>query len=108
MKFIMNVWLAFFARHSPVSTAAKPACMNITRYPVMRVQTRLIAMRFWLTVLTTSASVRPTLVSVTGISLTVPVIVPPGSPLAWSAAEAPLILLMSAVVIGLGGGAGDD
>ena len=46
MKFIIMVWLAFFARQSPVSTSANPACMNITRKPVMSVQTKLIAMRF--------------------------------------------------------------
>jgi hypothetical protein len=28
MKFIIIVWLAFLARVSPVSTIAKPACMN--------------------------------------------------------------------------------
>src|ERR1700746_1709512 len=104
----MKVWLAFFARHSPVSTAAKPACMNITRYPVINVQTILIAIRFWPTVLTTSVSGRPALLSLTGMSLTVPVIVPPGSPFAWSAADGPLIFLISAVVIGLGGAEEDD
>ncbi len=47
MKFIIMVWLAFFARQSPVSTIANPACMNMTRKPVTSVQTKLIAMPFW-------------------------------------------------------------
>ena len=47
MKFIIMVWLAFFARHSPVSTIAKPACMNMTRKPVTSVQTKLMAIWFW-------------------------------------------------------------
>ena len=47
MKFIIMVWLAFLARHRPVSTMAKPACMNMTRKPATSVQTKLIAMRFW-------------------------------------------------------------
>src|SRR5947209_17686804 len=42
MKFIAMVWLAFFARVKPVSTIAKPACMNITRNPATSVQTKLI------------------------------------------------------------------
>src|SRR5712692_7070893 len=74
----------------------------------MSVQTRLIAMRFWPTVLTTSSSVSPALVLVTGMSLTVPVITPPGSPFARSAADGPLMALISAVVIGFGGAAGDE
>ena len=36
------VWAAFFARVSPVSTSAKPACMNMTRNPVTSVHTMLI------------------------------------------------------------------
>ena len=43
MKFIIMVWLAFFARASPVSTMANPACMNMTRKPVTSVQTKLMA-----------------------------------------------------------------
>src|ERR1700684_92794 len=31
MKFIAIVWTAFLARVNPVSTIAKPSCMNITR-----------------------------------------------------------------------------
>ena len=54
MKFIIMVWLAFLARASPVSTIAKPACMNMTRKPVTSVQTKLVAIRFWPTALTTS------------------------------------------------------
>ncbi len=47
MKFIAIVWLAFFARHNPVSTRANPACMNMTRKPVTSVQTKLIETRLW-------------------------------------------------------------
>src|SRR5881392_3868418 len=43
MKFIVMVWAAFLARVNPVSTMAKPACMNITRNPATSVQTKLIA-----------------------------------------------------------------
>jgi hypothetical protein len=37
------VWAAFLARHMPVSTRAKPACMNMTRKPAISVQTKLMA-----------------------------------------------------------------
>src|SRR6266536_370708 len=87
MKFIIMVWLAFLARQRPVSTIAKPACMNITRNPVIRVHTKLMAMRFCPTWLTVSARVNPLLVSETTTSLTVPVFVPLGSPLARSSVE---------------------
>ena len=40
MKFIDMVWAAFFARMRPVSTRAKPACMNMTRKPATSVQTK--------------------------------------------------------------------
>src|SRR5256712_13237582 len=43
MKFIVMVCAAFFARVKPVSTSAKPACMNITRKPATSVQTKLMA-----------------------------------------------------------------
>ena len=46
MKFMANVWAAFLARVNPVSTMAKPACMNITKNPVMSVHTKLIATVF--------------------------------------------------------------
>src|SRR5881628_2089386 len=46
MKFIANVCAAFFARVKPVSTIAKPACMNITRKPVTSVHTKLMATVF--------------------------------------------------------------
>src|SRR2546426_8939864 len=46
MKFIANVWAAFLARVKPVSTIAKPACMNITRKPVTSVHTKLMATVF--------------------------------------------------------------
>src|SRR6266487_1007999 len=43
MKFIVMVCAAFFARVKPVSTSAKPVCMNITRKPATSVQTKLMA-----------------------------------------------------------------
>src|SRR2546422_923694 len=43
MKFMVMVCAAFLARVNPVSTMAKPACMNITRNPATSVQTKLIA-----------------------------------------------------------------
>src|SRR6266550_1601022 len=43
MKFMVMVCAAFFARVKPVSTSAKPACMNITRKPATSVQTKLMA-----------------------------------------------------------------
>src|SRR3982074_3932766 len=43
MKFMVMVCAAFFARVKPVSTSAKPACMNITRKPAPSVQTKLMA-----------------------------------------------------------------
>ena len=45
MKFIDIVCDAFFARIRPVSTSANPACMNMTRKPVISVQTKLIENR---------------------------------------------------------------
>ena len=46
MKFIAIVWATFLARISPVSTMAKPACMNMTRKPVKSVHIRLMAAAF--------------------------------------------------------------
>src|SRR6266536_3687571 len=46
MKFIVIVWAAFLARVNPVSTIAKPACMNITRNPATSVHTKLMATVF--------------------------------------------------------------
>src|SRR5437016_2655982 len=43
MKFMVMVVAPFLARVNPVSTIAKPACMNITRNPATSVQTKLIA-----------------------------------------------------------------
>lgn len=57
MKFMLMVCDAFFARVKPVSTIAKPACMNMTRKPVMSVHTMLMATLLWPTVSITSASV---------------------------------------------------
>ena len=99
MKFIIIVWLAFLARHRPVSTMANPACMNMTRKPVTSVQTKLIAITFWPTIETTSASVSPAFASPIGMSAAVPVIVPAGSPFALSSADGVGTPLMSASVI---------
>src|SRR2546428_7961300 len=46
MKFMVIVCAAFFARVNPVSTIAKPACMNITRNPATSVHTKLMATVF--------------------------------------------------------------
>jgi len=51
MKFIAMVCETFLARQRPVSTIAKPACMNMTRKPVTSVQVMLIATRLWPTAL---------------------------------------------------------
>ncbi len=78
MKFIDMVWAAFLARVKPVSTMANPACMNMTRNPVIRVQTMLIEILLWPTVSITSARVGFA-ASLTGTSAAVPVIAPVGS-----------------------------
>src|ERR1051325_3198778 len=70
MKFMANVCAAFLARHMPVSTSAKPACMNMTKKPVIRVHTMLIENRLWAT--RSYTSVGP---SVAGVS---PLPSPPG------------------------------
>src|SRR5216117_2988296 len=106
MKFIIIVWLAFFARANPVSTIANPACMNMTRKPVTKVQTKLVAMRFWPTALTTSAIVSPFFGSPTGMSAAVPVTVPAGSPAAFSSGLGVGTSLISASVIGTAAAAG--
>src|ERR1041384_1362758 len=46
MKFMVIVCAAFLARVNPVSTIAKPACMNITRNRATSVHTKLIATVF--------------------------------------------------------------
>ena len=43
MMFIAIVLTAFLERVNPVSTIAKPTCMNITRKPAISTQTRLSA-----------------------------------------------------------------
>ena len=57
MKFIVMVWPAFLARVKPVSTIAKPSCMNITRKPATSVQTMFSAAPLSATVLATSSIV---------------------------------------------------
>src|SRR5258708_32661303 len=47
MRFMADVCDAFLARHNPVSTIMKPACMNMTRKPVTSVQTKLIEYKLW-------------------------------------------------------------
>ena len=57
MKFMVTVCPAFLARVKPVSTIAKPSCMNITRKPATSVQTMLIAAPVSATVFARSAMV---------------------------------------------------
>ena len=78
MKFIAMVCAAFFARVKPVSTIAKPACMNMTRKPVTSVHMMLMEILLWPTVSITSASVG-FFGSLTATSLAVPVAAPLGS-----------------------------
>ena len=40
-KFVLNTCAACFARQKPVSTSAKPACMNMTRTAPMMIHRRL-------------------------------------------------------------------
>src|ERR1700687_277618 len=106
IKFIIIVWLAFLARHNPVSTIANPACMNITRNPVTSVQTKLMATLFCPTWFTTSPMVIPFFASLTVTSLAVPVSDPSGSPLARASAVGTGAPATSASVIGTGFAAG--
>src|SRR5258708_5917813 len=106
MKFIIMVWLALLARVKPVSTMAKPACMNITRKPVTKVHTKLMAILFWPTWLTMSPRVIPVVVLETATSLMVPVVSAPGSPLAMSSVLGPARLLRSWSVMATGTGLG--
>src|SRR5713226_7028414 len=78
MKFMAMVWAAFLARQNPVSTSANPACMNMTRKPVISVQTMLMAILLWPTVAMTSGRVG-FLASFTATSVAVPVLSPVGS-----------------------------
>src|SRR6266542_1396561 len=78
MKFIVIVCAAFFARQNPVSTIAKPACINMTRKPVISVQTMLMAILLCPTA--SNASIKAGLPgSLRGTSLAVPVAPPVGS-----------------------------
>ncbi len=47
MKFIDQVWQAFLARDKPPSTIENPVCMNMTKKPVISVQTMLIENKLW-------------------------------------------------------------
>ena len=47
VRFIIIMWPAFFARVSPVTSKAKPTCMNSTRKPVSNSHTKLTLMRRW-------------------------------------------------------------
>src|SRR5262249_24559138 len=68
----------FFARQKPVSSIAKPACMNMTRKPVISVHTMLMAILLCPAV--SNASNKAGLpASLTGTSLAVPVALPLGS-----------------------------
>ena len=86
---------------------AKPACMNMTRNPQIRVQTKLMATLFWPIWLPASARVTPALASLTVTSAMVPVMIPPGSPFSRSAAAGALAAASrSSAVAGAAGGAG--
>src|SRR3954463_8320141 len=87
MKFMLIVWAAFLARQKPVSTMAKPACMNMTRKPVSSVHMMLRATLLWPTVVITSGRVGAA-ASLVGTSLAVPVFSPVGSPSAGTGAGA--------------------
>ena len=78
MKFIVMVCATFFDWVNPVSTNAKPACMNMTRKPAMSVHMMLMAILLWPTVSITSASCGLA-ASFTVTSLAVPVAAPDGS-----------------------------
>src|SRR5712691_7820059 len=104
MKFIIIVWLAFLARQRPVSTMANPACMNMTKKPVTRVQTKLIATLFWPAWFTKSPMVSPFLLSPTVTSLALPVSEPSGSPLACASAVGTGTFATSASVMAFGAG----
>src|SRR5215831_7682334 len=97
MKFMAMVWAAFLARQNPVSTMAKPACMNITRNPVISVQTMLMAILLWPTPAITSGRVG-FLASFTVTSLAVPVFSPVGSGTATGAGAAAGAAAVSGVV----------
>src|ERR1700682_1573551 len=102
MKFIIMVWFAFLARHRPVSTRANPACINMTKKPVTRVQTKLMAILFCPTWFAMSLIVRPFLGSLTVTSLTFPVREPSGSPLARASAGGTGVFAKSVSIIGFG------
>src|SRR5258708_1963371 len=104
MKFIIMVWFAFLARHRPVSTMANPACINMTKNPLTRVQTKLIAILFCPAWFTKSPMESPFLLSLTVTSLALPVSEPSGSPLACASAVGIGTFATSASVIGFGAG----
>src|SRR5213075_957470 len=56
MKFMVIVSPAFLERVKPVSTRAKPACMNITRNPATSVHTKLIDGEFAAVCVTTEST----------------------------------------------------
>src|SRR6266511_2632126 len=78
MKLVIITWAAFFLRQKPVSTRAKPACMNITRNPVTRVQAKLMAILFLPTASVTAFAWPCS----TPMSAELPVTSPQGSPAA--------------------------
>src|SRR6266849_4259662 len=100
MKFIIMVWFAFLARHRPVSTMANPACINMTKKPVTRVQTKLIAILFCPAWFTKSPMESPFLLSLTVTSLALPVSEPSGSPLACAFATSASVMAFGAGVAG--------
>src|SRR6266508_4444322 len=87
MKFIIMVWATFLARVKPVSARANPACMNMTRKPVMSAHMMLMDTLLWPTASATSTSVGLP-ASFAGTSAMPPVAVPLGSGLAGGGAGA--------------------
>jgi hypothetical protein len=77
-KFIAIVWATFLALVRPVSTMAKPACINMTRNPASRVHIIFIATLLWPTASATSCAVGAPGVT-EGISKALPVLTPLGS-----------------------------
>src|SRR5947208_3513202 len=80
-RFIIIVWAAFLARVNPVSTSAKPACMNSTRMPPSISHVTLMETRFFsvwpASVLTASPGAVP---AGRTFSMFVPVLEPSRSP----------------------------
>src|SRR5262245_12710007 len=82
MKFMAAVWAPFLARQRPVSTNMKPACMNITRKPVIIVHTML--MEKTLCAIRSYRSVTPRLAGASPLPSPAGVAHTPAAPPVWS------------------------